>query len=275
MNNKSIIIPGICLIAILSVVFGRQLIFKTKPPKLIQPQIIQSTPKSDHELIIHYHERHPYYYSVDNGIQGLCVEPLKQALEKAGIPFKWAHTPSKRQLEIIKQNDGRHCALGWFKTPEREAYAKYSLAIYQDLPAIALARADNDNIQSPARVEEVLSNPNLVLLKKDGYSYGAFLDNQIATLIPRQELTTAKNDKMLEMIRLGHADYFFISSEEADLLTRLPNIPNGTFQYIQFLNMPSGNKRYALFSQQVEDDVIEKINVILESLQEDRIAKAG
>jgi uncharacterized protein (TIGR02285 family) len=267
-------VPVICLTVILAVVFGRSIIFRTTPPTLIKTPIHKTTPERGEELIVHYHERRPYYYSGENDVQGLCVDTIKQALHKAGVPFKWAKTPSKRQLEIIKQDKGRHCILGWFKTPEREAYAKYSLPIYQDLPAIALARADNPYIQSTTRVEDVLSNNNLVLLKKDGYSYGTFLDNQIAALIPRQKITTAKNDKMLEMIRIGRADYFFIAKEEADVLTGTSGIPKNDFQYIRFSNMPNGNKRYALFNKQVEDAVIGKINTAIESIRFNQIAKA-
>jgi polar amino acid transport system substrate-binding protein len=261
------------MIAIIGVVFGRSFIYKTTPSDLIQTQILPSEQDSGDAFIVHYHERRPYYFSDDKGVQGLCVDPLKQALDKAGIPFKWAHTPSKRQLEIIKQNKGRDCVLGWFKTPEREVFAKYSRAIYQDLPAIALARADNPNIHSPMRVEDVLSNNNLVLLKKDGYSYGAFLDNQIASLVPRHKITSANNNKMLEMIRIGRADYFFIAKEEADILIGALDIPKDTFQYIHFSNMPSGNKRYVLFSHQVEDALIEKINSVMASLQVDQTEK--
>ena len=276
-NRYFIVLTGLLMIAALAAaLWGRPALFPTEarstPSDMVRKQL---DPPTDEAIVVYYHERRPYYVTTPNQVHGLIADRVNWVFKDAGIPFVWRKTPAKRQLEVIRNNTQEVCAVGWFKTPEREAFAKYSQVIYQDLPAIALAHADNANIHSPAAVEDLLSNRNLILLKKDGYSYGAFLDNLIATLVPRQEVTTARNDKMLEMIRLRHADYFFIAKEEADILTGAPNFPRETFQYIHFSNMPSGNKRYALFSHEVEDEVIERINSILERLPEQRIAKAG
>ncbi len=37
------------------------------------------------------------------------------------------------------------------------------------------------------------------------------------------------------------------------------------FKFIRFSNIPEGNKRYLMFSQNVEDDIIEKINKAIQS----------
>lgn len=82
-------------------------------------------------------------------------------------------------MKILRDNKGCDCVVGWFKNPEREAFVKYSHAIYQDKPQTALARADNRKLQNDMTLDDLLSPPELKLLIKDSYSYGAFLDDKI------------------------------------------------------------------------------------------------
>ena len=184
----------------------------------------------------------------------------------AGIRFKWEKTPAARQLDILKANKSKDCLIGWFKNPDREKFAKYSDFIYQDKPTIALARSDNPKIQSGLSIESVLSNAELILLVKSGYSYGQFIDSKINRLFPRQMVTESENLGMLRMVHSGRADYFFISEEEAMVLSASSGLLKSDFQFIRFSDVPPGNKRYLLFSQKVDDEVITKINQALKNI---------
>lgn len=258
---KKYLIPGACLVAVIAILFGRSMIFKSEPSK--PHQALSGRPSANDIITVHYHERAPYYVTGSNGVYGLCAEPCSLVFKKAGIPFSWKKTPSKRQMNFLKQNSGKICLIGWFKKPEREEFAKYTFHIYQDKPAIALSRADNKNITSGGSLEETISNPNLAMLKKDGYSYGRFIDEKIAEFNPMQEITTAENMGMLKMIHSGRADYFFIAEEEVKELIASSGIPSTDFKYIKFSDMPEGNKRYLLFSMRVEDEVINKVNAAI------------
>ncbi len=262
-KRESILISGLCIVAAVALLFGRGYIFRVSPapPLLPAPHL----GVADGVITIHYHERAPYYYIEETGkITGICVDPAALAFEKAGIPYRWQKTPAKRQLDILKENRGEDCILGWFKNPERETFARFSLPIYQDMPSIAIARADNRAITSGRSIAEILSNQKLTLLKKDGYSYGQLVDEKIAQLHPNQVVTSAENIEMLKMIHAKRADYFFIAKEEARWLVRSSGIPEADFKYIVFSDMPPGNQRYILFSQQVADDVLAKINAAIE-----------
>ncbi|MBF0260044.1 MAG: transporter substrate-binding domain-containing protein, partial [Desulfamplus sp.] len=209
----------------------------------------------------HYTERPPYYVTGTFDVYGLCADPAKEVFRQAKIPFKWEKTPAKRQLEILKTNRSRDCLLGWFKNPEREIFAKYSLPIYQDKPTIVLSMAANPKKFVCYRpIAELLSNRNVTLLVKSSYSYGQFIDNMITALNPQRVVTTSENIGMLKMIVLGHADYFFISEEEATELTVTSGLPKKDFNFIKFSDMPQGNRRYLMFSRNIEDEVIDKIN---------------
>lgn len=230
------------------------------------PTPLPPTPTPSDVIIVHYHERPPYMSSTTTGVQGITADPAAQAFKQAGIRFEWQQTPAKRQTQIIQENTGLDCGLGWFKNPEREKYARFSLPLYQDKPMIALARADNTALKSGGTVEETLKNPDVVLLVKEGYSYGVFLDEKIAALKPRQTSTTAENVNMLQMIYNQRADYFFIAPEEADLLFEAAGLAASDFKRVEFSDMPIGSKRHLMCSMKVDPAIIERLNVALQQI---------
>ncbi len=215
-------------------------------------------------ITLHYNERPPYLKTTPQGAKGLTATPASQAFTVAEIPYKWQITPSKRQMYFLEINQGCDCLVGWFKNPEREKFAKYTMSIYQDKPQIALARADNKKLYSGMTVDKALSDPSIVLKVKSGYSYGSFLDKKIAQYKPAKEETTVENNRMLIHIHLRRADYLFIAPEEADNLIMTSGLPKTDFKYITFSNMPRGEKRYILCSEKVPDTVIKKLNTVIE-----------
>ncbi len=233
------------------IIFG----FVSRPPVL--------TADCDNQLTVHYNERPPYLETLPQGVKGLTADPATLVFKNAGLSFTWEKTPSKRQMAILKRNIGCDCLVGWFKNPEREIFAKYTHSIYQDKAQIALTRADNQQIKSGGSVEEILANRNLSLLVKDGYSYGSFIDKKIAENNPKLTKKVYENIKMLELIYRNRYDYFFIAQEEANGLIKASGFPRKDFKYIQFSNMPEGEKRYILCSQKVGDDIIEKLNTVI------------
>ncbi len=258
---KGALIPVLCLVVAVAVLFGKSFVSRDRSSS---PGPIAPKPAPAKDIItLHYHERPPYYVTGPLGVYGLCADPAKRVFKKAGIPFRWEKTPAKRQLDILRGNSSRDCLIGWFKNPEREKFAKYSLYIYLDKPAVALTLTGNRSMISGRMLKETFLNDNLTLLRKNSYSYGRFIDAKIAEFNPMQEITNAENIGMLKMIHSGRADYFFISEEEAAVLTTSSGLPKSDFKYIRFSNMPEGNKRYLLFSKKVEDEVIDKINAAI------------
>lgn len=129
---------------------------------------------------------------------------------------------------------------------------------------VALARADNARMVSGGSVGETLSNSEIVLLVKSGYSYGNFLDEQIATYDPLKTETTNENVAMLQMLYRERADYFFIAPEEVAPLITAADYTADDFKIIQFSDMPPGNDRYIMCSFLVEESVIEQFNAALQ-----------
>jgi uncharacterized protein (TIGR02285 family) len=217
------------------------------------------------QFVVHYDERVPYMQTKSSGIVGLTADPANVAFHQAGLDFVWKKTSPKRQMKILQDNNGCDCMVGWFKKPERDTFAKYSHAIYQDKPQIAIVRVDNDKLQNDMTLDDLLSQPKLKLLVKDGYSYGDFLDDKIAQHHPLVVKATGGNINMLKMIHKKYADYFFMAPEESQPLVVSSGLPIEDFKLLTFPDIPAGEKRYILCSRQVEDTIMNKLNTAIDA----------
>ena len=212
-------------------------------------------------LSVLYNERPPYLVSGAGGeVTGLTADPVSYALRKANIPFKWVVMPASRQILKLQENQSELAAVGWFKNPQREKFAKFSTPLYQDKQIVVLAQKDNQKIASIRSVKEMLSDKNLLLLKKFGYSYGKELDEWIAKSEPVATQVTVENLSMIQMIHARRADYMFIAPEEAGVAIGRAGFPASAFQVRTLPDMPQGEKRYLIFSQLVDDDTIRRID---------------
>lgn len=249
------------LVAMAVVLFGRTSLYSTEARYAASDTVrLQADPSSDDTVVLYYHERRPYYVTTPNQVHGLIADRLNWVFKDAEIPYVWRKAPAKRQLEIIRNNAQCACAVGWFKTTTREAFGTFTLPIYSDNPTMAIARSDNDQIRSGDSLARTLSNYRLRLLRKDGYSYGQFIDDGIQKYAPREIVTTAENLSMVKMIHTHRADYFFISEEEARDLILCSDLPEKDFKAIYFYDMPQGNKRYLICSRKIEETTLLRLN---------------
>jgi len=278
-DKMTIAVFGLCLAAIITTLYARNLIYPNTPLEQdVDTREMGSDPYAGGRIIIHYHERHPYYISHGKSVGGIIGDRINFVFEQAGIPLAWQKTPATRQLDIIKENERREGAAGWFRTAERERFAKFSWPIYQDRPAIALTRADQELLRSSANLSATISDHRLRLLRKKSYSYGLHIDGLLDRLKPTQVMTETDNLGMLRMIHTRRADYFFIAEEEAaDLLART-DLPASAFKKIAFRDMPAGNRRYILFSRRVEATTIERLDRVIrhygvEALDQERTSR--
>ena len=257
-----------CAAAVILTLATRSEIYERHAPKpSVSVRPADEQPQSL-EITVHFHTRRPFYMSDGDRVYGLVAEPIAQAFETAGIPYHWQETPARRQLDIIEKNEDLSCAAGWFKTRERESYARYSMPIYQDKPFVALTRADNEFLaETESSLERVLRERRLKLLVKEGYSYGQFIDERLQALAPRLITTTAENWNILKMIENYRADYSFMTEEEARDLLMSPETKPTIFKIVRFSDMPAGGKRYIICSQKVGEDIIARLDAEIRSRQ--------
>ncbi len=229
--------------------------------------IASSAPADDPGITILFHVRPPY--SDSNGghtVKGLLAEPVTGALEKAGLGAEWVEMPPARQTEEIKRTNAITCGLGWFKRPEREAFALFSAPIYRDQPTVVVARQGDARFADRMSLQDSFRDASRKLIVKTGYSYGATIDGWIEELQPHSESSAGANDQLLGMIALERADYAIMAPEEADyLLATVPEL-GASLRTVTLADAPAGELRYLMCSRTTPPEVIERISRALPSV---------
>lgn len=225
--------------------------------------LIYSMPVNAEDPIqLYYSDRIPYALTDGQGeVHGLCATPAANAFRQAGIPFQWKKMPFKRQLETIKYNKKLACGIGWFKNPERESFARFTDMIYQDKPMISISKKGKNTIAGHKNLKSLLTDTKVKILIKDGFSYGVYIDALINKYGPQTVVVAnSTNIQMLKMILSGRADYFFMSEEEAGHTISSAGYDVSQFQLQHYEDMPDGNRRYIICSQQVSPEIIDLLN---------------
>ena len=222
---------------------------------------LSGSASAEDELTLYYHQRPPYSAKqADGSVRGITADIAAQALTVAGVPYRWEELPSARQMEVIKRNEGESCGLGWFKRPDREGFAKFTAAIYHDLPTIVVARADDARFAGTPSIDALFAEKTLTLLTKTGYSYGTEIDGKIAAQKPNARADASDNRIMLGMVSRERVDYMIMAEEEAKVLLSQADFADAGLAVYHLANPPVGEYRYLMCSQSVPDAVIARIN---------------
>jgi polar amino acid transport system substrate-binding protein len=210
------------------------------------------------------HERKPYYVMAGpQSVGGIVGKPATDAFAASGIKYEWRVTSANAQLNIIKADRSRVCAVGWFKSPAREAFAKSTAAIYQGKPLVVVTRADNATVFDFETLGELFGNRDLKMGRKLGYSYGACVDGKIAERNPRLVTTSQDNDGMVRMLLGRRFDYMFATAEESAMVIEGVGTAAADLLTVTMKDTPPGNKRYILCNKSVEDAIIDKLNAAI------------
>jgi polar amino acid transport system substrate-binding protein len=215
----------------------------------------------DPAITILFHVRPPYAeFGAAHDVTGLLVDPVKAALAKTGLTAEWLEMPPARQTEEIKRTSANLCGLGWFKRPEREAFAQFSAPIYHDRPTVVVARKGDDRFEHGMSLQHSFRDHSREIIVKTGYSYGAVIDEWMKALHPRTEVSSGDNEALLGMVALERADYAIMAPEEADdLLGTIPQL-GASLRPIRLADAPDGELRYLMCSKATAPDLIARIN---------------
>lgn len=218
--------------------------------------------QAQESVTLHYYERPPYAMPGPEGdVGGLIAERVTQAMIRTTIPFSWRQTPAKRQLALIQGNRGRDCGVGWYKTPERERVAQFSKPVYVDHPSVAIVRPTLGLVPG-ATLQQVLDDPQLHLLVKDGLTYGAYVRRLMASYRAQVQVVAVEQAQMVRMIAAGRADMMFASQEEASYLA---SHVDKSVRVLSFPDVPVGEPRYLMCSKRVDPLTLAMINAALDA----------
>ncbi|MYM66837.1 transporter substrate-binding domain-containing protein [Pseudoduganella sp. FT55W] len=207
-----------------------------------------------------YAERPPYLLQqADGSPAGLTGTPTTAAFKAAGIPVQWHIVPTNRQLAMIKDPKGLNCTIGWFSVPERQAYAKYTKAIYRDKSWLLLTNAAFAE-RGITTMAELASQRDIRVLVKDNFSYGG-LDKFIHKWHPVVAVSTASTVKMVQSVAKGAVDMMFVSEDEGNyILKNEAGEYAASLRLLQLKDMPRGGDRHIMCSRAVPDEVIARLN---------------
>jgi polar amino acid transport system substrate-binding protein len=218
-------------------------------------------------LTVLFHVRPPYSgYGDAQQVAGLLIDPVNAALERLGMRANWIETPPARQTEEIKRAAGAVCALGWFKRPEREEFATFTLPIYHDQPAVIVTRKDDARFVDGMALYDAFRDPTRTLVVKTGYSYGATIDTWLKEATPHAETSAEANDALLNMIALKRGDYLIMAPEEAGYLLETRPALGDALRMVKLSDAPAGELRYLMCAKATPPALIERINGKLPAL---------
>lgn len=218
-------------------------------------------------ITLFYYERKPFHYTgADGQVEGLIVGPTLQAFEKAGIPVVWKLMPATRIMATLQANIGEDCAPGWYKTPERESFARYSLPIYSDKPLVAIVRADYP-VRQGMTAKEFFLRPQVKLLTKQTFVHGSYLDQIIAAMPPANVVRVTDDiSSIVRMLHYGVGDVVTATQEEAEYYVTDAGYRMNEFRVVTFPDVPAIEKRYILCSRHVSDEVMDKLNAVIKTM---------
>lgn len=205
-------------------------------------------------VTLHYQERPPYSQTgADGQVSGLVATPAARALSQAGIPFRWALTPSQRQLALIQSGSGLHCGIGWFQTAERSERGLFSQPLYRDQAFGALVRAAS-TLSSGLKSGDLVGDARYTVLLKEGYSYGQQMDALLARAAAPPQRTHVDPPQMARMVAAGRADWMIVAPEEAQALL------SADLRLISFSDLPAGPSRHLYCSADLGAERLAGIN---------------
>ncbi|MBY0239376.1 MAG: transporter substrate-binding domain-containing protein [Burkholderiaceae bacterium] len=234
-------------------------------PLLAMPACAGDTTASA-PITVSWREKPPYYYTEDGVDKGFMLAYGKEVFAAAGIDARFVREPQKRIWTNFDQRKPNYCSLAWYRLPEREAIAQFSIPVYTDPPHTVLASpAAAAKVQAHASLAALLADPELTLGLVDGVSYGADLDERIAKAGNQVMRRTVSTTNMIQMLAANRFHYMLADRNDWGHMRTHYKEMGAVLQH-DVPDMPGGLKRYFLCSRAVPPSVIERLNQAIRTL---------
>lgn len=229
--------------------------------------VLPASVPAQSRLLIEYRDKPPYSHTVANQPAGFLIERTVRILRAAGFAADYKEIPVKRILQDVQDNRAPICSPGWYRLPEREKFARFSLPISHDRPHVVLAHADAArSLGELDALSELLSQEAWTLGVLDGVSYGEKLDAAIAAVRRPVVRAMLSPGQLARMIAARRADFMLIDQEDLAWMQRDPDYAGLNLVRLEFADMPSGLPRHLMCSQQVDAAQMERLNQAIRQL---------
>ena len=219
------------------------------------------------ELRVLYLERPPYYWTENGRPTGFLMNLTRRILDEAGVSADYASVPAARILEVIRADRQPLCSIGWFRTPQRETFASFSLPIYRDRPLTLLTSRDKaDLFDKHATLQDVFDDADLIMAQVASFSYGETIDRMLREILVRNLTVSTTQSVLPKLILHGRATYMLVAPEEVQTLLRSAGVDAERFVSLEMDDIPAGNLRHFMFSKSVPENIVRRINQAIETL---------
>ncbi|MES2299593.1 MAG: transporter substrate-binding domain-containing protein [Pseudomonadota bacterium] len=216
-------------------------------------------------LTVAWRDKAPLHY-VENGVEkGVLLERAHRVFDAAGVETRFVREPAKRIWANLKAGKPNYCSFGWYHLPERLAYSQFSAPFHVDAPhTILLSPEAAAGASSHASLAQLLGDARLTLGVVDGVSYGAQIDQLIASSANTVVRRTVEPATMMRMVGAARVSFMFIDRDDLNYFREHSAALRGILQR-DYADMPPGLTRYIVCSKDVSPEVMARINKAIDS----------
>lgn len=223
-----------------------------------------ATPEFDIEF--GFNNKPPLFYFEHGKAVGDVVDITRQACTLAGLKCGFVELPFQRVMAYLEQRRPGFAALGFSKSPQREAFATFSEPIWRDASPILLVRAaDKKAFQSYASLADMVARSRYVFGGKLGNVYP--IDEQLRALRERDIRFSGEAQRFPLLLVFGRFDFTMLYLPEVLPALQASAVVPSAVEIVTYPDMPRGAERYLLFSKEVAPDIVQKLNVALVTLR--------
>lgn len=200
------------------------------------------------DLVLYYEERPPLMSREDERLTGVQGAPAMAILQRAGLKVELREAPVARQVAQIARNNEPACALGLYRTAEREKTGRYSrLPVYRSPPQALLIRRDGP-LKDVHRFAAAVQQPVTLVLRL-GYSYGAETDKALAESSAKIVRSSDHSMARVRLVLLGMADATPFTDEEGEALIKQLGEAGAALELRHYPDAPPGAGRFFFCSK--------------------------
>lgn len=212
------------------------------------------------DLVLYYEERPPLMSRQGDQLAGVQGAPATAILQRAGLAADLREAPVARQVAMITRNNEPACALGLYRTAEREKLGKYSkLPVYSSPPQSLMIRKDG-RLKDVHRFAAVLQSPTVTVALRVGYSYGAETDRALAESHAKIIRSSDHSMARARLVLLGVADAALFTEEEGEALIKQLGEAGAALELRRLPDAPPGEGRYFFCNKALPDRQLKAID---------------
>ena len=169
-------------------------------------------------LTMAFTDRAPYHYVEDNPQKpkGIMAKILHKVLKDSQIKVTFLVLNANQIMSRAKKK-APFCSFTWFKNPEREKFAHFTLPLWHDQPFVLVANKNKvSQLHKFKTLKDFATQSEMSLGTRDTISYGSYVDSHIFAKSSKLEIKRVANSQvnMVRMLDRGRFDLMVLSPEE-------------------------------------------------------------